>query len=268
MHTMRFITLVVLPPLLAGVACAQTATTRATTRATTPARPDAKAMKVLERLERAGGAHRTIRGDVTYEIQDRLTGDSETRTGWVAYRKGRGERPGAFRITFETLRQGEKGRKLADEVDYAFDGGWLVIKKHRIKQINRYQVAADPKKARPLQLGKGPLPVPFGQQARQVAGRFDLYTRPVRSKEPEGTLYIRLTPKKDTESNFTRLEMWVDRKTGLPVRIEARDKDEKRKTLEFREVRTGTPLKDELFTLPRPRGWKVNVRPLKDAAAG
>ena len=66
-----------------------------------------------------------------------------------------------LRIAFETLRQGA-GRKIRAKVDYAFDGQWFTVAKHRIRQMTRYQVAVKGEHVEPMRLGKGPFPLPFG----------------------------------------------------------------------------------------------------------
>jgi outer membrane lipoprotein-sorting protein len=238
-------------------------TTTSPTTATAPA-VDPEAMRILRELEQAGEKHEGLRARVTYEVIDRLTGDSETREGRVFFLRGSDRRPTKFRISFRTLQQAG-GPKILARVDYAFDGHWLTVAKHRIKQMTRYQVVTEGERAQPLKLGKGPFPVPFGQKADDVLEYFHVSTRPLREGEPENTDYLKLVTResRSEEVNFNRLEMWVDRKTHLPVKLVSRDKSERMTAVTFENIETGVELSEETFRLPRRLGWQYRVERLE-----
>jgi hypothetical protein len=239
-------------------------TTTSPTTATAPA-VDPEAMRILRELEAAGEEHEALRAEVTYEVIDRLTGDSETREGRVFFRRGdEKDRPTKFRISFRTLRQAG-GPKILAQVDYAFDGHWLTVAKHRIKQMTRYQVVTEGKQAQPLKLGKGPFPVPFGQKADDVVEYFHVTTRPPREGEPENADYLKLVTRDShsDEVSFTQLEMWVNRKTHLPVKLVSRDKSERTTAVTFEKIETGVELSEETFHLPRRLGWQYRVERLE-----
>ena len=170
-----------------------------------------------------------------------------------------------FRMHFDTLQHGE-GRKIADVVDYAFDGRWLTVMKHRVKQITRFEVVRAGEKAQPLKLGQGPFPVPFGQEAAEVIKIFHATTRPVRDGEPKGTDYLKLAPHRPHRKklSITRLEMWVDRKRHLPARIAFRDHARNETTVTFSNIQTPTqPFDKSMFTLGRKAGWSYTEKPLE-----
>jgi hypothetical protein len=223
--------------------------------------------KVLKDLEAAGEKHRTIRADVDYHVVNRQLGDSETRTGWVAYRKGDEKTPTKFRVTFETLRLGS-GRKTREQVDYAFDGQWLTVAKHKIKNMTLYQLAAKGQRIEPLRIGKGPFPLPFGQKADDVVKHFEVMTRSPRPNDPENTVYLRLTtrPEFAKELSVQRLELWIDRTIHLPVKIRTRDKSRNDTTVTFEKIRTNQDVAANVFEVPRRLGWEVVRRPLKGTA--
>ena len=233
--------------------------------ATRPA-VDPAAMKILKDLEAAGDKHKTIRADIDYHVVMRALGDSETRTGWVAYRKGDAKTPTMFRITFETLKQGA-GRKLRARVDYAFDGQWFTVAKHKIKTMTLFQLAAKGQRIEPLRIGRGPFPLPFGQKADDVLKYFQPTTRPPTSSDPKGTRYLRLTTRARYRKSmsFERLELWIEPKTSLPVKIRSRDKSRNVTTVTFKNVKTNLKLPADTFRIPRKLGWEVHRRPLKGA---
>lgn len=232
---------------------------------------DPKAMKVLRALEVSGEEYRTLKADVRHRYIDRLTGDIETRTGWVGFRKGKPPKPDTFRIEFKTLKQGREGPTVRDRLVYAFDGRWLSVLKYRIKQLTRYQVAAKGQRIEPLRLGKGPFPVPFGQKVEDVLKYFNVTTREPKESDPPETDYISLLtrPPYRRELSFLVLEIWVDRDTHLPVRILSREGQRLRKitkitTVRFSDVEGKVELDEEMFHPPKPGlGWSTRVEPLK-----
>jgi len=253
------------------LACAAEKTTRpATAPATMPTTTSAPAhdpavVRLLDDLEKAGEKHATLRADIDYHVEMRQIGDSETRSGYVVCQIQTPESPAKFRVHFDTLRQGG-GPEFADKVDYAFDGMWLTAKKHRIKQMTRYQVAAPGERIEPFKLGKGPFPLPFGQSSQEVLRCFDVTTRPAGKGEPPETDYLELITRRRfrKQMDLRRLEMWVDRRKHLPVKIISADRNKNVTTVVFRNIRTGMKLSEKMFHMPRPIGWQYHVEPLAE----
>ena len=70
------------------------------------------------------------------------------------------------------------------------------MKRHNVRQMVRYEVAAEGEEAKSLTLGEGPLPLPFGQKAKDVLERFEVSTRATTTAEPKGTDYLKMVVKK------------------------------------------------------------------------
>jgi len=264
---MERLVLTVVAVLLAAAPARQKGQTQPTTTpatcATTATAVDPAAKKLLDQLEAAGEKHATLRAEIDYHVEMPTTGDSERRTGWVAYQKQTDKTPAKFRIHFDTLRMGE-GRKIRAKVDYAFDGAWLTVAKHRIKNMTRYQVVAEGRKIQPLRLGKGPFPVPFGQKAEDVLKYFEVSTRPANKDDPADTNYLELQTRRRfrKEISFRTLRMWIARKTHLPVKAVSVDGKKNVTTVIFENTRTGVKFDDKMFHLPRKAGWQYSVEPL------
>jgi len=257
------IALLALPPAQANCAGANAATTTAPA----PTAGDAE-MKILRELEAAGDKYRTIKADLDYRIINPMLGDSEQRTGWVAYSKGDNKTPTRFRVSFETLKLGA-GAKTKEKVDYAFDGQWLTVAKHKIRNITLYQLAAKGEKVEALRIGKGPFPLPFGQSASDMVKYFKPTTRPPVEFDPKDTIYLRLVtrPAHLKDMPTTRMEMWIDAKTHLPVKLKSRDKNRNTTTVTFKEIQTNKAVEDKAFRIPHPLGYEVIRRPLGAAGA-
>ena len=255
---------------VATEAVAATAAT-ATTSAPTTAPADPAAVRILEQLEHTGRQHKTLRADLVQRVVYGGLGGEEERTGWVAYQsavpadpvKKTPASPAKFRVQYLTLRQ-EGGRAIRDKVDYAFDGQWLTVAKHRIKQMTRYQWNAQGEERDLMRLGEGPFPMPFGQKADEVLEFFEVATRPLAKGEPAGTEFLLLTTRKARRKDisFRELKLWIDRKTHLPVRIVSRDAKRNVTTVEFKNARTGEAFDEAMFLLPG-RGWQVKVERLE-----
>ncbi|MFP4107102.1 MAG: LolA family protein [Phycisphaerae bacterium] len=244
------------------------ATTKSTKQPTTTSAPAVKppseeVMKVLKALEAAGDKYATINSDVTYELVNRVLGEKEVRTGWIAYQKADEKKPPMFRVSFDKLIQ--EGAPQKEEVDYAFDGYFLTTRKPKIKQMIRYQVAVRGQKVQPLKLGRSPFPLPFGQKVDDMVRFFQITTRKPFKRDPDNTVYLKLLPRKSQEKNlnFTRLEMWIDKKTHLPVKAVSYGKDKNRTTVEFEDLQLNKDNERTTFRLPMPpAGWEFKVVPL------
>jgi hypothetical protein len=288
----KLLTVILLVPLVAVLpACGQShssgraaATTTAPSAsqptdvaATGPAPDDPAAVKILEALEQTGRKHLTIRMGMDYHVDMPELGDSETRSGWVAYQRDIKADDEKIRIHFDTLQQGD-GPNRRERLDYTFDGQWAAEAKHNIKQLTRYQVAPPGEKIRALQIGKGPFPpLPFGQKADEVLKFYRATTRPIQEDsgprkiaawkpqegEPKDTDYLLLVARRERQKdlNFTRLEMWVDRQTGLPVRIVGYEKDKNIHTVVLKDLQAAGEFPSDMFELKKGFGWTEEIRP-------
>ena len=237
-------------------------TTTKTTTATGPApRADPATLAILRRLEGAAEKYPRITAKLDYLVEMLQAGDTERRRGKVYFQAASGKRPAKFRVHFDTLQQ-SGGPRIRNVVDYVFDGAWLTVRKERIRQQTHYQVAPPGKHVDPLKLGKGPFPVPFGQKAEEVLRHFDARTRPPQKADPPGTDYLKLVarPGRRRELTLRWIEMWVSRRTGLPVKIVTEDRSQNRSTVLFEKIQTPEKFPPGTFALPTPpRGWEVRV---------
>jgi hypothetical protein len=173
--------------------------------------------------------------------------------------------PADLRWVLKTL---EEAYGQPVDIEYAFDGAWFTVAKHKLKQMTRYQAAAEGERVNPLKLGRGPFPLPLGQKAEEVIRHFHVTTRPPRASDPNHTdyLYLRTRDRYVDQMAFRSVQMWVDRKTNLPAKIRSRDKSRKRITVTFSDLATGVKLSDEVFHIPRPSsraGWSYEVKRLE-----
>ncbi|MDP6546255.1 MAG: hypothetical protein QGH60_19930 [Phycisphaerae bacterium] len=252
--------------LLLAVSCA------AKPMATTAPAVDPAVKKILDAMEAAGKTTKTILADFTYKQVNLSLGDSEFRTGWVAYQSKQTVKsgnksittPAMFRVHFETMRLG-RGKTVTRKVDYIYDGENFIIARAANKNIVRMQLPANMQGANMMQLGKGPMPVPFGQKTADMIKHFVCTTRPKRFNDPKDTVYLNLVPRKAQAKKLSAIyiHMWVSTKNHLPVKIVTRDKTKNIITSTFSKMSINKAVKKSLFRFPKPFGWKVIVQPFK-----
>jgi hypothetical protein len=251
-----------------GTAASQPAepATQEARAAVAPAAP--AAMKVLKAQEQAGAKYATVRADIEMTVLLPALGDSEQRTGWVAYQRGSQKEPEKIRVHFETLKLGS-GPNTRQREDYAFDGQWAVEAKHSVKQLTRWQVAAEGERVQAMRIGKGAFPpLPFGQKADEVLEYYDVTLCPAAEGDPAACDHLELISHRDRrrELDFVHLNMWVSRDTGLPVKVVGTDKDKNIKTVVLKNTQTNVKFAADTFDLQPGFGWTVNTQPLSERA--
>jgi hypothetical protein len=240
--------------------------------AATPADPtvDPAAKKILDDLETAGQKHQTIQGDLDYTVSAVATAETEIRKGTVKYQKGADDKTSAsFRIHFDTLKQND-GPAVAQPKDYAFNPqeGYLYITEPTQRLLRRIQIAAPGEKIEPMRIGEGPFPLPFGQKTADVLKYCTATTRAPAAGDPKDTVYLRLVPRPESKKdmNFAELQMWIDPKLNLPVKIASRERNRNVTTVVFSDIVLNKPLPADIFKIERPTGWKLEVTPLEEKA--
>jgi len=232
-------------------------------------RPAGEVEKLLDKLQAAGVKYTALSAEVEYVEEEVLFADRTAYTGKVYYQKDPAAKgPARFRIHFDTAKQGRV--KTKEDRDYVFltnaKGQWFITRNARTKQFSEYHVAPPGASVDPLKLGKGPFPVPFGQDKADVLKLFEASTRKRTSKDPKGTSYLKLIPRPKAKADLKvrKIEIWVNADDGLPVKIRTEDADgQVIKTATFRKLDKDPKLTDKTFRLPPPPDdWEYQVVPL------
>jgi len=143
---------------------------------------------------------------------------------------------------------------------------WLSKAEYRLKQITRWQYAAKGERKDPLKLGEGPFPMPFGQRVADVLEHFQVKLLPRGAKDPAGIDHLEFTTRRKyrKEISHKSLQLWVNRKSSLPVKILAKERKSRDIiTVTFKNIKPGAKLEKGIFLMPRPRGWRQVSNPLK-----
>jgi outer membrane lipoprotein-sorting protein len=263
------IAVIVLVLLTAPPAPAQAPLTNPTGTSTAgpAAATDPEVDRTLDALDARGRNLNQFVADVTLTETDESTQLESQRTGRVWYHKRQGN--DRIRVTFDQKLEGRF--KKPEKLEYLLEGGWLVDRDYRRSIEVKRQVLRPGEKINLLKLGEGPFPLPIGQPKEEVHKEFEVGKGDPTLEGPEGTSHISLKPREGTRlaRKFAQIDVWVDPKTQMPVRIEALDVNEStRRTTELKNIRVNPEpaLGDADFALPRvdESKWELHTEPYED----
>jgi outer membrane lipoprotein-sorting protein len=223
--------------------------------------PDASVDQVLDALKVRGDTLHTFRADVTLTTVDQSTGDSSGESGTVIFQRF-GDGDGRIRVDFTRSTRGDRTFVIGKH--YTLQKGWLIDRDDDKKTEDRKQVTRPGEKINLLKLGDGPFPLPIGQDKQEVYKDFDVGKPAAAKDDPAGTVHIRLKPKAqaDLSRHFAQIDVWVDVKTGMPVRMVTLDAAGVRaQTTDLNNVRLDVDLKDGDFDLTPVEGYQVTEEP-------
>jgi len=232
-------------------------------RAESPAlTPDSSVDDVLDALRDRGQDLKDFVAKVRLTATDETSGDSTTRIGQLVYQK-KADENARIRITFTQLKQGD--RITAKKQEYLLDKGHFIDRDYQKQlEVNR-QVTRPGQKLDLFKLGEGPFPLPLGQDKAEVHKAFEVTKAAPAKNDPANSVHLVLTPKPDTKlaRKFKTIDVWVDLKTHMPVRIATIDTQETTENttdLDVTSVNGG--VKDEEFTLPEvDNSWNRHDEP-------
>jgi hypothetical protein len=177
-------------------------------------------------LERADERIATIQGQLVWDKEFAIAGDTQTRIGKLYFSSPRAETPGAprtrkFGVEIDTLVLG--GRMEKKPESYIFDGEWLIEKKPLEKQAIKRRIVPPGEKFDPLKIGEGPFPIPIGQKKADILARYDARLTEVSDgldsdehrEFAQGCTQIVLTPKPGADDKFDEIRLWYKPAEGV-----------------------------------------------------
>jgi len=203
--------------------------------------------RVLEKMETAGEALRTLRARFDYELNQTLYEDIRKRQGRLAYAA-----PNRLRFEFT-----DRPRET-----FVFDGRIGYHVKPSTHQLILWEMrTANEPPVEALTLGKTPFPMPFGQKKATVLKHFRVgRDAAAEKKDPKKRTVLALVPKKGTTlaQDYTRILLWIDTQRWIPTRARLLDVSENITTIDFHHIETNTDVAADRFTRPAvPGDWEV-----------
>jgi outer membrane lipoprotein-sorting protein len=220
---------------------------------------------VLDTLQNSGKDVKSFSADVQMKIEDEVMSTSSTQIGKVYFQT---KQAGDAVLHVALDHKKVAGKDYPAKEDYLLDDGWLTKRTVSSKKETRIQLAKPGDKVNLFQLGKGPFPLPIGQDKKDVHDQFDVKILPADKKnDPPNTIHLQLTPKPGTQmdQNFSTIEVWVDGKTRMPVRMATDNKKHTEfKTTDLLNLQLNPVIKPEEITLPAlPPEWTTMDKPIE-----
>ena len=257
---MRNALVVIFAVAIVGAAVAQT-------QPTSEPAADPQIDQVLDELHARGGTLKEFIADISEADSDTVMQNTTTKTGNVWYQV-KPDQTVRLRVVFNKKQVGSKPAR-DERREYLLDNGWLIDRDYPDKIEKNQQVSQPGEKVNLFQLGKGPLPLPIGQDKKDVHDQFDVMQVPAAQGDPPRTVHLQLKPKPGTDlaRKFTTLDFWINRKLAMPIRVETLDAQQSMdQVIDLQNLNVNpTPgLKDTDFTLPsidKEPGWNRHDEP-------
>ena len=221
-----------------------------------PTSGDSETDRILDRLEAKGKAIQGLTCKLTYRY---VTGgpvqDTMTKLGRLSFTRGRTN--SMFLIEFES--RIADGEKIKNVEKYAFDGEWFTEFNEKSRSVTRRQIVRKGERIDPFKLGNGPFPMPFGQKRDEILREFTVERRKPELEDPPGSIHLHCVPRRGTQlaSKYSRVEIFVDRKIELPIRIVSESKmDSSRIEVDFKGVNTDAAPAGSRFNIACPAGFQ------------
>jgi hypothetical protein len=245
-----------------GAALADPTTAPDPAPAITPLPPDASVDNVLDALDARGKNFSDLTADVRLTEEDPNLGTGKTHVGhlWLLRRSAD---DATLHVVFDKTIDGKFSR--AEKHEYLLDGGWLVDRDYHAKLETKRQVVPPGQKVNLFKLGEGAFPLPIGQDKADVHRDFEVKLIKLAPGEPKDSIHVELTPQPGTPlaRRFSVIDVWVDRATDMPVRIDTLDDkqaNENSTVLENVKINAPGGLKDADLSLEKidQAGWTIS----------
>lgn len=214
---------------------------------------------LLDRLDAKGKAVSGLSAKIIYRYVTTVPVESEQKKiGTLLF--ARGEPSAKFLVHF--TRMVADGVVSANEEYYAFDGRWYIERNDSGKNVTRREIAAGGEKLDPFELGRGPFPLPFGQKRGDILRHFEVSLAKPQKDDPPHSKHLHCVPRPHSSMSdeYTRVEIFVDTKQDVPIRIVTeRRNDKSRVEVDFIEVNLGDTPAGSRFNIATPKGFVETI---------
>ncbi|TLD41463.1 MAG: Outer membrane lipoprotein carrier protein LolA [Candidatus Jettenia ecosi] len=198
--------------------------------------------EVLDEMEKANSAFKTLKADIVYTRTIVLLESTETSQGEMSYKK-----PKKLYLKFYPPR---------NEVNIV-DGRYIWVYHPSEKQVEKYEIGS-----KQSSQGMGFFEFGYGESVEAAKKNYKITLSDTKEEGKKRIYLLDLLPK-DPKSQYTNIRLWVEEGFWLPGKIELRESEgEVVNTIEFKNIRLNKNMSDKLFTFNVPRGVEV-VEPFK-----
>lgn len=219
--------------------------------------------QILDEMHKAAQTLISLQADVDYLfIQDpELLEARSVRQGTLYYSKGTPR--SNLRISFHTVQQDEEEPQSRPE-HYLFDGVWLTKIDWAMETVDLYQKAPADQPVGVFDFISHNFPMVGFTDPQKLEKEFYISVSPVPA-EPNELQHLFLKVREDSiyKDDYTKIEVWVNRRTWLPVRLTAVSVQGDFLDLKWHDLRTNEPIQPEVFRIEIPAHFRKNTHPLE-----
>jgi len=214
---------------------------------------------------------KSYQAQVEYKIIQPVYESTTQRKGVMYYAKS--DKRSRLRMNFGTLKQDdEKEQKFREE--FIFDGVWLTHINYQIKQVRVHQLAEPNKPVDAFELAGRNLPIVGFTKIEDLKKQFDIKLvdqekRPT-SVIPEEAgihdfiqLHLKVKPDSIYKDKYVFIDFWIDKKLGLPARIDAVSTEEDIYQIQLIKPQVNKQIDESVFVFKAPGDFDKEIIPLK-----
>jgi len=248
-----------------------------------PVNTDANSIDaILKQLNQKTKELQSYQCQIEYLFSQPLFESETLRTGDLYYQ--RFGKKSKLRINFQTLKQDtEKEQKYIEQyiilddarlpdVDYKFDGVWLVHIDYQIKTVKCHQLAqsAEPNESvDAFDLVSRNFPMVGFTQADDLQKEFEItLAKPEQGKTEDLIgLHLKVKPDSSYKDDYKSIDFWIDKELLLPAKIIAVSTEDDIYQIKFVKPIINKKLSEKIFDFHIPRGFdRPEIIPLEKKA--
>ena len=236
---------------------------------------------ILEQLNKRTTELESYQCQIEYKfVQPSLFDSQDTRKGMLYYAK-EGNKSN-LRINFLTRQQDEEEEHKYLEQYIVLDGSslnypgetlkgtWLVCVDYQIKEIKLVQLGlpGDPNKPVDVfELAGRNLPIIGFAKIDDLKEQFKVSLVEEKTKDPQDFIRVHLDVKPNSiyKDDYTYIDLWIDKKSNLPVKIIAQTTEKDFYEIKFLKPRINKKINKKTFDFNIPKDFgEPEIIPLKD----
>ena len=206
---------------------------------------------VLERLKAETAKLKSYQCRIEYLFSQPLFDSATLRKGVLYYKKDGNK--SALRMNFETLMQDDEAEQKNIE-QYIFDGVWLTVIDYQIREAKRYQQAEPNEVIDAFEMVSRRFPIIGFSKTEDLKKEFEIKFAGQQAGK-EWVLNLKVRKGSIYKDDYSAVDFWIDKKTGLPVKIIAASTEEDIYQIEFIGAKVNKKLKWEFFDFKVPKGF-------------
>jgi len=220
---------------------------------------------ILDRMHQTAQTIQSLRADLVYLfIQDPELLEAKTlRQGVLYYTKSTGTSRPCLRISFDTIQQDEEAAQSRPE-HYLFDGVWLTKIDIALETVDRYQKAPVDKPVGVFDFISHNFPMVGFTDPQKLKNEFEISALPAPEdpNQPQ-QLLLKVRPDSCYKNDYTQMQVWIDRKNWLPIRLTAVSVQGDFYDLRWNNLRLNEKIPDTVFQIEIPSHFHQNIHPLE-----